>query len=440
MPPFFKDMRMTALAVLIPLILFLPLTGVRGHPSEDSAILIRIQGLVATIDEPTRIYVVEEGLAAAESRNVPLIIVLDTYGGYLDPAIAIANAIINAKVPVIIYIEDKAMSAGAIISVSANIVAMKPTAVIGAAQPIYINPVTGEITYINESKVINSLVSFAARYAAIRGRNTSAVEDFIKHNLVLNATEAVKYGVADMIAPSLDELIAKINGLTVNVSGTLYTIRIEKYEELNPSIRVYALAILRNPTLSSILFFIGVFGTMALLFSGNFHLLPIALFILLLALVSSDIEANYISIMLIALGSILLALEFFVAGGQGILGAVGILSLLVGFLLAPYPTAAYPVDVKSIWTATVIVSGGLAAILGFVLYKAVEAAFKRSSIRYTPEKAVGRATERIEPGKSGYIILNGEYWEAESEEIIEPGEEVEVIGRMGFRLKVRRKR
>jgi len=440
MPPFFKYAKLTMLAVLIPLILFLPFAGVKGHASDGSAILLRIQGLVATIDEPARIYVVEEGLAAAESRNVPLIIVLDTYGGYLDPAIAIANAIINAKVPVIIYVEDKAMSAGAIISVSANILAMKPTAVIGAAQPIYINPVTGEITYINESKVINSLVSFATRYAAIRGRNASAVEDFIKHNLVLNATEAVKYKVADIIASSLDELITKINGLTVNVSGALYTIRIERYEELSPSIRVYALAILRNPTLSSILLFIGVFGTMALLLSGNFHLLPIALFILLLALVSSDIEAKYVSIMLVALGSILLALEFFVAGGQGILGAVGILSLLVGFLLAPYPTAAHPIDVKSIWTATVIVGGGLAAILGFVLYKAVETAFKRTSIRYTPEKAVGRAAERIEPGKSGYIILNGEYWEAESEEIIEPGEEVEVIGRIGFKLKVRRKR
>jgi membrane protein implicated in regulation of membrane protease activity len=53
---------------------------------------------------------------------------------------------------------------------------------------------------------------------------------------------------------------------------------------------------------------------------------------------------------------------------------------------------------------------------------------------------VGKAVERIEPGKRGRILYEGEYWFAESSEVIEPGDIVEVVDRRGFVLIVKRKR
>ena len=412
------------------------------------AILVKIDGLVSTIDEPTYNYVVKQGLHLAEEENVPLIVVVNSYGGYMDTMFKIANAFFNARVPVIGYVPDKAFSAACIILLPMHIVAVGPTATIGAAQPIMINPVTGQVTFINESKIINPLVAKISLWARVRGRNVTAATAFVEHNLVLVGKEAVKVHIANLVAYSLQDLIRKIDGWRVNitVNGQVvktYTIHIVGYRYVSPSISVIVFAILRNSVVQSILWFLGVFGTFAAILSGRFEILPLTVVLLLLAIIGAGgFGVNFLAIGLIILGAILLGIELFVTPGFGVLGASGIIALIFGLLLLPAPAgrSLFMVNINEIRIVAGIVGGSLGAFFTFIMYKAVQAKRRKPSISYVPEKAIGRAVDRIEPGKPGTVFVEGEYWTAESDEVIEPGEEVEVVERIGFRLRVRKVR
>ncbi|MEM2529095.1 MAG: ATP-dependent Clp protease proteolytic subunit, partial [Ignisphaera sp.] len=109
----------------------------------SKAITVRIEGVMSTIDIPTEEYI-KQAIALAENRGVPLLIVVNSYGGYVDPTINIANMILEARTPVIGFVMDRAFSAASILIQPMHIVASVPYGVIGAAQPITINPVTGQ--------------------------------------------------------------------------------------------------------------------------------------------------------------------------------------------------------------------------------------------------------------------------------------------------------
>ncbi len=412
----------------------------------SNAILIRIDGIMGTIDTPVEEYV-RQALKIAEDRGVPLFIVVNSYGGYVDPTINIANMILEARTPVIGFIMDKAFSAASILIQPMHIIASVPHGVIGAAQPITINPVTGQYEFINESKVINSIVAMAKRYAEIRGRNSTAVEMFIRKNLVLNGEEAVNNNVIDFTANNLNELIIAINGrdvvLTYNGIKRNTTIYVYGIEEFTPPYYIQVYSYLRDSTINSILWFIGFFGTFLALLSGRLDILPFTFVFLLLALIGGGMNINVVSVLLLALGAILITIEMFTPG-YGIIGISGIIALIFGFLLMPINPATFihPGVFESLRNFILIVGGGLSAFFLFIMYKAVEAKRKRRAIIYTPgsKQIIGRAIERIEPGKRGFVIVEGEYWYAESNEVIEPGEEVVVIDRKDFTLIIRKKK
>ncbi|MCS7112301.1 MAG: ATP-dependent Clp protease proteolytic subunit [Ignisphaera sp.] len=420
--------------------------SVNGGDSNPKAIIMRIEGVMGAIDSPTEEYV-RQALTVAESRKAPLLVVINSYGGYIDPTINIANMILEARTPVIGFIMDRAFSAASILIQPMHIVASVPYGVIGAAQPISVNPVTGQYQLINESKIINSVVAMAVRYAEIRGRNTTAVEMFIRKNLVLSGYEAVANNVVDLIANNINELISVVNGrsITLTHGGVKVntTIQIYGVEEFAPPYYLQAYAYLRDSTVNSILWFIGFFGTFLALLSGRLDILPFTFVFLLLALIGGGMNINVISVILLALGAILVTIEM-ITPGYGIIGVSGIVALTFGFLLMPINPATFihPGVFETLRNFVLIIGGGLSAFLLFIMYKAVEAERRRKAVVYAPgsRQIIGRATERIEPGKRGLVFVEGEYWYAESEEVIEPGEEVIVLGRKDFTLIVKKKK
>lgn len=404
------------------------------------AIVIKIEGYTSLIDVPIKDYVIR-ALNYAEEKNMPVIIYLDTYGGYLDPALSISKILLDAKVPVIVFVKDKAYSAGVLISVASHILVMKSSAVIGAAQPVAINPVTGEISFINESKILNPILKTMEMCAVVRKRNITTIKRFVYENLVLSGEEAYRYGVADYNADNVNELMSIIRGVEVNISKTIWRLDIEYYEELMPSIDIYINIFLRNSLINSILLFIGIFGTLGLIYSGRIDLLPITIIALALALLGGDIEARAVSMFLIALGAVLLSIELFVTPGFGVIGVTGLAALILGIILIPLPSFLYAVSIEIFWRTILVFLIGFGSLLAFILYKAVAAMKKSKIIKYIPEsKVVGKAIDRIEPGKKGYVVIEGELWEAESDEIIERGEEIEVIERKGFTLRIRKRK
>ncbi len=447
---FSASLRILVLVLMVCLLTSLiPIALASSEGFGKQALVVKISGLFSEIDKPAYDYVVGEGLKLAESEGVPLIVIVDSYGGYLDTMFKMGNAFFNARVPVIGYVPDKAFSAACLILIPMHIVAVGPTATVGAAQPIMYNPATGQVTFINESKIINPIIAKIRLWAKVRGRNVTAAEGFVLHNYVFTGKQIVKVGIANFIAYSLQDLINKIRGLKVNitVNGVVVktvTINVSGYQYLQPSINIVFFAVLRNPVVQSLLWFIGVFGTVAALLSGRFDILPLTLVMLLLAIVAvaGGLPANYVAIALIVLGSIMLAVELFVTPGFGVLGASGIAAIVFGLLLLPIipGKSLTSASITQIRTIVGVVGGGLASFFTFILYKAVRIARSKPRIRYEPVKAVGKALDRIEPGKPGTVMVEGEYWTAVSDEVIEPGEEVEVIARKEFTLVVRKRR
>ncbi|MCC6041435.1 MAG: serine protease, partial [Desulfurococcaceae archaeon] len=113
---------------------------------------------------------VSDAVKVAEDRGAVLVLKVDSYGGYLDAAFTIGDRLYDAKVVTVAYVENKALSAGTLIIIPTDLIAAKRGSIIGSMQPVVVNPVTGEITFVNESKIVQPILRKAEVYAERAGR------------------------------------------------------------------------------------------------------------------------------------------------------------------------------------------------------------------------------------------------------------------------------
>ncbi len=431
-----------ALLLFLALLLQATVLAAGGTATVDSLLLLRVVPPWDMVD-PGVAECVVSAIDYAETKGMGVLIELETYGGYLDSAFTIGDRLATSRVPVIVYVSGgKAFSAGTLISLPAHILILSPIATIGAMQPVTLNPVTGRYEPVNDTKIINPIIEKAAYYAELRSRNTTAARLFVTRNLVLSAHEAVKYGVADYVAKDFSEVLGYLSGRSVNVGETAFkmsgSLRVEEY---SCGVRSRLLSILSNTVLSSVLSTIGIMATIFSIVSGRLEALPLALLFLLLGLVGSGFNPNLISIFLILLGAALLSIELFVTPGFGILGISGIVMLSTGFALLPAggPTFIAP-EATFLVVSRYIAIGiglGLGLLTAFMLYKVVQAKRRRVTL-FELEGKMGRSVDRIPAGGEGFVMVEGEYWRAYSDEDIEPGSPVVVVGRRGSLLIVRK--
>lgn len=384
-----------------------------------------------------------DSISYAESRKLGVLVELETYGGYLDAALTIGDKIATATTPVIVFVSGgKAFSAGTLISLPAHLIVLSPIATIGAMQPVAINPVTGRYEPINDSKVINPIIEKAVHYARLRNRNTTAVEMFVTRNLVLTAEEAVRYGIADYVVRDVSDALKYFSGRSIFIGSSEYTLsNVLRVEEYSCGIRSRFLSILSNTLLSSVLTTIGIMATIFSIASGRLEALPLALVFLFLGLVGSGFNPNLISLFLILLGAALLSIELFLTPGFGILGISGIIMLSTGFALLPTggPTYIAP-NATFVLVSRYIALGigvGIGSLTAFVLYKVIQAK-RRKVVLFELRGKVGRAMDRIPAGGEGFVIVEGEYWKAYSDEEIEPNSLVVVVDRRESMLIVKK--
>lgn len=377
---------------------------------------------------------VVEAVNYAESRRMGVLIELETYGGYLDAALTIGDKLAISSVPVVIFVSGgKAFSAGTLISLPAHVIILSPIATIGAMQPVTINPVTGQYEPVNDTKIINPIIEKATYYAKLRNRNSTTVEMFVRKNLVLTADEAVRSGVADYVAKDLSEVLRYVSGRSITAGGIEYVVSGSPIvEEYACGIRSRFLSVLSNTLLSSVLTTIGIMATIFAIASGRIEALPLALVFLFLGLVGSGFNPNIISLFLVLIGAALLSIELFLTPGFGILGISGIIMLSTGFALLPTggPTFIAP-SATFVLISRYVAIGigvGLGSFTAFVLYKIVQAKRRKVTL-FELKGKVGRALERIPAGGDGFVIVEGEYWRARSDEDIEPDSLVVVVDR-----------
>ncbi|HKL12499.1 MAG TPA: NfeD family protein [Halanaerobiales bacterium] len=291
----------------------------------------------------------ERSLNEAVENNADLIIInIDTYGGFVDPAIRIKDLILESKVDTITYVSNRAWSAGALIALSGDKMIMKEGTSLGAAE-----------TRPNEEKFISALRKEFKATAEARGKNPDVaaamvdvdieIEGVIEKGklLTLTALEAKANNITDEVVSTNEEFFEYIG-----VDQTQITY-------LKPEAVEQFAALVTNPYISA---FLLIIGFSALIFEilvpgfgvgGTVGLISLGLFFS--GYVINGV-ASWGIIVLFLIGLLLILLEVFVVPGFGITGIGGIISIFVSlYFLFPSPQIAINI-IASTLIATVVLT------------------------------------------------------------------------------------
>ena len=401
------------------------------HAESYNVLLVTIDG---TIDQST-VELLKESMERAEVENSQAIILLiDTPGGGLSETFDIADMIKTSEIPVIGYVYPSgstAWSAGTFILMSTHLSAMADHTIIGSCQPVEIG-ISGTRT-INDSKIINALVGWMQERADMYGRNQTIAERFITENLNLNASQAVKYNVVEFVSSSIDQLLDDIDGTNVS-TATGYVILHTKdatKTTYSPSLKVQFIKIISDPMLTSLLFLLGIFSLIFGLSSPGYGAEVFGVIAIMLSLIGSGFEISVISTIFIIIGFLLLIIEIFVTPGFGVIGIGGIISLVIGaiFLVPSFTNREWAISMDWIndLILVILVAGILIAIFfAFLLYKVLQIRKKKTAVgTFVGEEA--KTIDRISSEGTGYVRFKGEYWQAKSDEVIEPNTKVVIV-------------
>lgn len=403
--------------------------------------LIVTASVNGTVVPVTSKYIARVVKNAEEKGAEACILELNTPGGLYSATQDIVTTILNARVPVIVYVSPQggwAGSAGTFITLSAHIAAMAPGSRIGAAHPVGVG--SSEMPEVPTEKITEDASAWVRSIAQMRGKNAQAAELAVRESKSYSDTEALKENLIDIRAGSLNELLTKINGSEIELtSGENITLNTKNaaLEHLAMNSAESFLLTISNPDLAYILLTLGMAGIMVeiyhpgLIFPG-----VIGGISLLLGLYSlGSLDAYWGGVLLIILAFGLFIAEVFVPS-HGLLGTGGVISFITGSLIL-FSNGPPGIGV-SIWliiTTTIFISG----LLG-LLVMAIIRGQKRPVI--TGQEALlgetGIVREELNP--RGTIFIAGEIWNAETTgETIPRGEKVVITEINGLSLKVQKK-
>jgi membrane-bound serine protease (ClpP class) len=425
-------------AVAAAAVLFIGMT-LPGENLEaaDKAPVFDVITISAVITPPIAEYVVQSIGEAAKHGAEGLIIRLDTPGG-LDLAMRdIAKGILNAPLPVIVYVAPsgaRAASAGVIITVAAHIAAMAPGTNIGAAHPVGLG-IGGGMDKTMSKKVENDAVAYVRGIANKRARNEEWVEKAVRKSESITAEEALRLKVIDYVATDLNRLLEKLDGREVTLAAGKKIIK-TKGAVLNEKlmgVRQKVLSALSDPNIAYILLLIGLAG-LYFEFSNPGVILPgviggISLIMAFFAM--QTLPVNYAGVALIIFAIILFIAEIKVIS-HGILTIGGIISLVIGSLMlfqAPDPS------LRVSWGVLIP-----AVTITALFFIAVIAIAVKAQLR--PRQG-GQEGMRGEEGLAitdihaeGKVLIHGEHWNAISGAPVTRGSKIRVIHVENLKVKV----
>ena len=399
--------------------------------------LITIDGTI----NPAIADFIHESIGRSKANEArALIIQLDTPGGLVESTRLIVKDMLAAPLPVIVYVAPsgaRAGSAGVFITLAAHVAAMAPATNIGAA-----HPVAGsgeEIKGAMGEKIVNDMAAFSETIAQKRGRNTEWAIQAVRKSVSITETEALKKNVIDLIAKDINDLLEQAHGRKVDVNGSkrdiaLKNVRVVPYEM---SVKQKILNAIAHPNIAYLLMMAGILG-LYMEFSHPGTIFPgvTGAICLLLAFASLQLlPINYTGLALMVFGVALLVGEAFFPS-FGVLGVGGIVSLALGsLLLFDTPTSDFGVDRSIVFTA-VATLGSFVLAVSYLVFRSQKAKPALGIDGLIGE--IGVAKEALRP--RGMVFVHGEYWKAEADEEIEPGDKVKVVGIDRMVLKVKRAR
>jgi len=442
-----RVLRLVAITIILS-----TLWPARGEASHVNVITLDNQ-----IISPVTQQYVTEAIGRSESDGaVCLVIVLDTPGGLLESTRAIVKRMMNARVPIAVYVApsgSRAGSAGVFITLAGHVAAMAPSTNIGAAHPVAVGegggPVkklirrfqrTSEVVEETQTdplseKIINDTVAWITTIARARGRNEAWAKKAVTESVSVTETEAVKERIVDVIAADVPDLLVKMHHRKVAVAGSpveletagahIVTVPLSRRQEF--------LAVITNPNIAYLLMLLGTLGLIFEFTHPGTAFPGIAgLICVLLALYAFQaLPVSYAAIALLLRGLGLLVAELKLAG-HGLLAIGGVIALTLGSLmLFESPEPYFQVSLRVILPTV----GTLSAIVLFIVQRALRAQAQpvtTGAAGLLGELGVASTDLNLE----GKVFVHGELWSASSPHPIQQGEKVRVIRVEGLRLLV----
>lgn len=389
---------------------------------------VHVAELDGVISPASSSYLVRVVDVAETEEAVCLIFKIDTPGGLDISMREITEKILNADVPVVVYVAPKgarAASAGVFILYASHVAAMAPGTNVGAAHPVSMG---GEkMDSVMVEKVTNDAVAYLKALAKERGRNEEWAELAVRESASVDAETALELGVCDLMAEDVSDLAGKLEGRVVEVNGRDVTLHTEgrQVKEVKMTLRERLLLLLTNPNIAYVLLLLGIYGLFfelqnpGMIFPG-----VVGAICLILGFYSLHVlPVNYAGVALIILSAILFILEIYITS-QGLLTIGGVFALVFGSLILFDSDVPY---LRVSWEVIMLVVIIVAGFVIFLLTLGVRAQFrKRSTGSEGMIGEIGTAKTDIKP-EGGTVFVHGEFWNAISDQKIKKGQKVRVV-------------
>ncbi len=431
-------MMLRALRILLFLgLLVTSALALEARAATPTIAVLHVEGTIV----PVVADYIDRGISKAEDEGATACIIeLDTPGGLLASTEKIVGRIMNAQVPIVVYVSPKgawAASAGTFITLSAHIAAMTPGTTIGAA-----HPVSGSSEAIPEDEM-KKITEFSAKWmktiAEERGRNTEEAQLAVTESKSFSDVDALNINLIDLRADSLQSLISQINGRQVTLAnGAKVSIDTTGYEITRNEMGAIErfLHVISDPNIAYLLMSLATLGLMVeisnpgLIFPG-----VIGGICLLMSFYSLGVlPVNYAGISLIVLAFVLFIAEVF-THSFGVLTVGGLASLVLGSLILFKGGPLFRINPWLIAVVTILIGG----FLTFVVSRVIKA-HRRQATTGREELAGKMATVKVALKPEGMVLFKGELWSAISESgRVEPGEEVIITKVDGLKLHVTKK-
>ncbi|WP_045210916.1 NfeD family protein [Desulfonatronovibrio magnus] len=364
---------------------------------------------------------------ASEEGFINLIVELDTPGGLAESMRNMVKLILNADVPVTVWVTPdgaRAASAGVFLVAASDLAVMSPQSTIGSASPVDISGQEAEDTMAK--KIVNDLLSLIRSVAQERGRNVDWYEAAVLESANLDAAEALQLKVIDLIAGSQHDLLSQMGkrGVTFQGEDIYFEPADVEIVEFEPGLKYKILSWLLHPQIAYLLFLAGMVG-LFFEFSNPGAVFPgvVGAVCLVVGLYSlSVLPTNVTGILLLVLGFIFVLIEVNVPT-FGLLTTAALVSFFFGSLFlfdSGYPFFQLPtmtiIPVISIMTVVLL-------LLAYLIGKS----------QLAPKTSTSGITQDIVKiinwkGREGQVRVRGEIWKARSDEPVElePGQEVNI--------------
>ena len=420
--------------MIIMIIMLIAIPNFSSGEPEDKVYIVPING---EINRATKNYV-KDVLDDLNGEDVDAIIFqIDTYGGLISEANDIKDMIISTNIPTISFVNNKAGSAGVLITIAGENVVMSPNAMIGSAEP---DP--------NTEKVLSMWRSWLRDTAQYRGRNSDIIEAMVDRDILvegineggklinLTSQEALEYGIADYISNDYRDIAEHFGYGDAQI--------IEKNESLQIKLAKY----ISNPYLSSFILTIAFVGLVIEILTPGFGLGGTISVIGFGLYFGGNILAgnsNWTSLALFIVGLVLLIIEVIVPG-FGLPGISGIIFVIVGVVLAmdSVVNAVLSISIAIIITTIIgiiLIKRGFESKLFKSIVLTNETKREKGYISsYIDEELIskkGITVSELRP--SGFVDIDGQRLDVLSDEgYISKGIEVIVVKIEGSKIFVRR--